>query len=78
METKIIEIIKQIILDKEDNSNYEINENTKLKDDLNFNSIDLATLTVMDEDMFSIDIFENGNVISINDIYVKLRNYVLD
>lgn len=49
-----------------------INADTKLREDLNLTSFDLAELTVKIEDEFDIDIFEDGLVSTIGEIYAKL------
>ena len=49
-----------------------INADTKLREDLSLTSFDLAELTVKIEDEFDIDIFEDGLVSTIGEIYAKL------
>lgn len=44
-----------------------------LTDDLGFDSLALAKLTVIIEDEFNIDIFEDGIVYTIGDIIKKLK-----
>lgn len=44
-----------------------------LRDDLGFTSFDLAELTVRIEDEFDIDIFEDGLVNTVGEIYAKLE-----
>ncbi|MGI6794791.1 phosphopantetheine-binding protein, partial [Bacteroides sp. KG68] len=44
-----------------------------LRDDLGLTSFDLAELTVKLEDEFDIDIFEDGLVNTIGEIYKKLE-----
>ena len=50
----------------------EINSEDNLRDNLGLNSFDLAELTVKIEDEFDIDIFEDGLVNTIGEIYEKL------
>ena len=73
---KTEEQIKQIISDirtaKGMNDEVVINDNTTLRGDLGLTSFDLAELTVKIEDEFDIDIFEDGLVNTIGEIYVKL------
>ena len=45
----------------------------KLREDLGLTSFDLAELTVKIEDEFEIDIFEDGLVNKIGEIFDKLR-----
>ena len=47
-------------------------EETRLREDLSLTSFDLAELTVKIEDEFDIDIFEDGLVSTIGEIYAKL------
>lgn len=45
----------------------------KLREDLEFTSFDLAELTVKIEDEFDIDIFEDGLVSTVGEIFAKLK-----
>ena len=45
---------------------------TSLRDDLGFDSFDLAELTVRIEDAYGVDIFEDGLVDTVDDILEKL------
>lgn len=74
METKILEIINQIRTGKNEKPVESINEMDSLRETLEFTSFDLAELTVRIEDEFDIDIFEDGLVNTIGEIYAKLRN----
>jgi len=47
-------------------------QDLKLRDDIGFDSFDLAQLTVMIEDEFDIDIFEDGIVSTVREILQKL------
>ena len=44
-----------------------------LRDDLELTSFDLAELTVKIEDEFDVDIFEDGLVSTVGEIFVKLK-----
>ena len=44
-----------------------------LRDQIGFTSFDLAELTVRIEDEFDIDIFEDGLITTIGEIYAKLN-----
>ena len=72
METKILEIINEIRAAKELAPVETISVDTKLREDLSLTSFDLAELTVKIEDEFDIDIFEDGLVNTIGEIYAKL------
>lgn len=49
-----------------------LNPNWKLRDDIGFNSFDLAELTVRIEDVSGIDVFANGIVETVSDILALL------
>lgn len=72
MESKVLEIINGIRAAKGLAQVGIINSDTKLREDLNLTSFDLAELTVKIEDEFDIDIFEDGLVSTIGEIYAKL------
>ena len=72
MEQKVLEIINNIRAAKNMAPIAEINNDDKLRDDLGLTSFDLAELTVNIEDEFDIDIFEDGLVNTVGEIYVKL------
>ena len=73
METKILEIINYIRQGKGLEALSNIQPTANLRDDIEFTSFDLAELTVRIEDEFSIDIFEDGLVNTIAEIYEKLK-----
>lgn len=72
MEQKVLNIINEIRAAKELAPVKSINAETKLREDLSLTSFDLAELTVKIEDEFDIDIFEDGLVSTIGEIYAKL------
>jgi putative acyl carrier protein len=73
MEEKVLEIINKIKKIKGEELISQLNENDNLREDLGLTSFDLAELTVNIEDEFDIDIFEDGFVNTIGEIYEKLR-----
>lgn len=73
MEQKILEIINNIRANKEMAPVAELHAEDKLREDLGLTSFDLAELTVNIEDEFDIDIFEDGLVNTVGEIYTKLR-----
>ena len=73
MEKKVLAIINDIRKSKEMRLLTELNEKSKLRDDLGLTSFDLAELTVNLEDEFEIDIFEDGLVNTVGEIYAKLQ-----
>lgn len=50
-----------------------ISPGDRLRDEIGFTSFDLAELTVRVEDVFGIDIFEDGLVETIGQVYSKLN-----
>lgn len=72
MEQKVLEIINEIRAAKSLEAVAELKEDTHLRKDLSLTSFDLAELTVKIEDKFDIDIFEDGLVNTIGEIYAKL------
>lgn len=73
MEQKILNIINEIRATKELPAIDNINVADDLRNDLDLTSFDLAELTVKIEDEFDIDIFEDGLVNTIGEIYEKLQ-----
>ncbi|WP_312767155.1 acyl carrier protein [Epilithonimonas sp.] len=72
MQEKLLAIINSIKKNKFEESLSEITPEQKLREDLNFDSFDLAELTVKIEEEFGVDIFEDGLINSVNEIYSKL------
>lgn len=73
MKQKILEIINLIREGKGLASVDSIHESNDLRNDLEFTSFDLAELTVRIEDEFDVDIFEDGLITTIGEIYAKLE-----
>jgi len=74
MELEILEIINYIRANKNLDSLKEILPTDKLRDQIDFTSFDLAELTVRIEDRFGIDIFEDGLVTTVGEIFDKLKS----
>lgn len=72
MEQTVLSIINEIRAAKSLEPVAELKEETCLREDLSLTSFDLAELTVKIEDEFDIDIFEDGLVNTIGEIYAKL------
>jgi acyl carrier protein len=72
---KIVNIINEICKEK-DYTEIDPNSNDfldlKFREDLGFDSFDLAQLTVMIEDEFDIDVFEDGIIETVGEIIVKI------
>ena len=72
MEQKVLNVINEIRAAKGLETLAELKEESRLREDLSLTSFDLAELTVKIEDEFDIDIFEEGIVNTIGEIYAKL------
>lgn len=72
MEEKVLGIINEIRASKEMVAVTELHATDNLRNDLGFTSFDLAELTVRIEDEFDIDIFEDGLVSTVGEVYEKL------
>lgn len=72
MEEKILTIVNSVRQNNQLAPLAKLNESDDLRNDIGLNSFDLAELTVCIEDEFDIDIFENGLVNTVGEIYKKL------
>lgn len=72
MEEKILTIVNNVRQNNQLEPLSKLNESDDLRIDIGLNSFDLAELTVCIEDEFDIDIFENGLVNTVGEIYKKL------
>lgn len=73
MKEKVLEIINTIRQVKGLESLTDLSTSDTLREDIGFSSFDLAELTVRIEDEFDVDIFEDGLVGTIGEIYSKLN-----
>ena len=74
MKKKVIEIIQNILRENDIKTTIEeINDSTILTDDLGLDSFNLAQLTVEIESEFGVDIFENGVISTVGDIFNQLK-----
>ncbi|OUP07238.1 acyl carrier protein [Mediterranea sp. An20] len=73
MREKIFDIINQIRISKGLSALSALSPKDNLRNDLGLTSFDLAELTVRIEDEFDIDIFEDGIVSTVGEIYEKLE-----
>lgn len=73
MKEKVLEVINLIRLAKNLPAVESVTETTRLREDLELTSFDMAELTVRIEDEYGIDIFEDGLVNTIGEIYAKLQ-----
>ncbi len=71
---QVLQIIKMVCEEKREAVLVaeRIAENTNLRNDLQLDSLELAELTVRIEDEFQIDIFEDGIVETVGEIFKKL------
>ena len=72
MEQKVLSIFNEIRKAKNLAILEKLNVEDNLRNNLEFTSFDLAELTVKIEDEFDVDIFEDGLVNTIGEIYAKL------
>ena len=73
MEKKVLAIINEIRTSKDLPALSVLKSTDNLRDDLELTSFDLAELTVKIEDEFDVDIFEDGLVSTVGEIFVKLN-----
>lgn len=73
MERQVLSIINDIRKSKNLKVLELLKETDNLRDDLNLTSFDLAELTVRIEDEFGVDIFEEGLISTIGEIYEQLK-----
>jgi acyl carrier protein len=69
---QLLEIVNTIRRNRNKTVLDSIHEQTNLREDLGFDSLDLAELTVRIEDKFGIDIFSDGIVSTIGEILQKI------
>ena len=70
----LIKVINIILKNKGEEEVATINIKNHLRNDLNFNSLDLAELTVRIEAEYDVDIFEDGIVNTVGDIIKKIES----
>ncbi|NLT96387.1 MAG: acyl carrier protein [Clostridia bacterium] len=68
MKEQLKEIINEILEKKEGNLIETLDEDLSLRKDLGFDSLDLAELTVVIQDKFGVDIFEEDIVDKVSEI----------
>lgn len=73
MENKLLEIINIVMENKDIPLISSINLTDDLRNDLGFDSFDLAELTVRIEDEFEVDIFSNGLINTVGQIIEQLK-----
>lgn len=73
MKEKVLGVINLIRVAKNLPAVESVLDNTRLREDLELTSFDMAELTVRIEDEYGIDIFEDGLVNTVGEIYAKLQ-----
>jgi len=73
MKRTLFEIIKQLQIDSGIEPSPVINDNDDLINDLGFDSLDLAELTVIIEDEYGVDIFEKKIIRKIYEIKQQIN-----
>lgn len=71
-EKKLLSIINILLKKKGIPMLENLNKDLLLMDDLSLDSLDLAEMTVLIEDAFGVDVFEDGLVSSVNEVLKKL------
>lgn len=73
MEQKLLEIINTVLSNRGKEQLKSLNTTIQLRNDIGFDSLDLAELTVRIEAEFGVDIFEDGIVSTMGDIISKIK-----
>lgn len=73
MMERLKEIINTVLKNRGKNSTELISEESHLRNDIGFDSLDLAELTVRIEAEYDIDIFEDGLVNTVGEILKKIH-----
>ena len=74
MEDKILEIINTVLDNRTKEKLTVLSPEMHLRNDIGFDSLDLAELTVRIEAEYDIDIFEDGIVNKVSEIFEKLNS----
>lgn len=70
---QLLEIINSILLNKGVEVIEFLNDEMDLRNDIGLTSLDLAELTVKIEDATDIDVFEDGLINTVGEIYEKIN-----
>jgi len=73
MEEKILEIINTVLDNRSKEKISVLSPDMHLRNDIGLDSLDLAELTVRIEAEYDIDIFEDGIVDTVKEIFEKLK-----
>lgn len=69
---KLLDIINIVLKGNNRKPRTSINENDNLWNDIGFDSFDLAELTVIIEEEFDVDVFEDGVIDTVKQILIKI------
>lgn len=70
---KLLAIINRIRRGKSEPELAALAPETRLREDVGFDSLDLAELTVRLEAEFGVDVFDSGNVSTVGEVLAKLE-----
>ena len=73
MQEKILEIINTVLDNRTKDKISSLDSETHLRNDIGFDSFDLAELTVRIEAEYDVDIFEDGIVNTVGEVLEKLN-----
>ncbi|NVK75223.1 MAG: acyl carrier protein [Oceanospirillaceae bacterium] len=73
MRDRLLTIINTVLTNRSNDPVSELNPEMNLRNDIGFDSMDLADLTVRIEAEFDVDIFEDGIVETVGEILEKLE-----
>ena len=76
MDPALLEIFNQVRFNKKQPSLLEVTASTRLREDMGFESLDLAELTVRIEARFKVDVFADGLVYTVGEIQKKISHAV--
>lgn len=71
--SKLLSVINQVLENKLRPPVLELHPGLRLREDLGFESLDLAELTVRIEEKFGVDVFADGLVNTVGEIEAKIR-----
>ena len=74
MKEKILQIINVVLTNRSKKKLTQISPELHLRNDIGFDSLDLAELTVRIEAEYDIDIFEDGIISTISEIFDKIND----
>lgn len=73
MEEQLKDIVNTVLENRGKNKIDKLTDNDHLRNDIGFDSLDLAELTVRIEERFGIDVFQDGIISTFSEIKEKLQ-----